>query len=392
MPEIHALLSASSAKRWLACPPSARLTENMPDAGSGYAAEGTLAHSLCELKLRRKFEGLRKSTYDKRLREIQADERYSPEMDGYTDQYIDYISAIVHRYDARPTIAAERRVDYSEIAPGGFGTSDCIILCGKDIHIIDFKYGKGVPVSAEDNPQLKLYALGAAREYDMLYDIRNVTLHIVQPRTEEGSSSWSLTRDELEAWGEAIAPTAKLAYEGGGEFSCGDHCRFCKAKAVCRARADHILSEAEFSTVPPELLSNEELGRVLERARLIANWLSDIESYALNEILNGRTVSGFRAVEGRSNRQITDIEAAFKALTDSGIEEAMLYERKPLGLTDLEKLVGGKKKLTELIGGFIKKPQGKPTLVPADDKRPDYKKDLTDIFGGKSNDRNSSNN
>ena len=385
MPEIHALLSASSAKRWLACPPSARLTENMPDAGSGYAAEGTLAHSLCELKLRRKFEGLRKSTYDKRLREIQADERYSPEMDGYTDQYIDYISAIVHRYDTRPTIAAEQRVDYSEIAPGGFGTSDCIILCGKDIHIIDFKYGKGVPVSAEDNPQLKLYALGAARDYDMLYDIRNVTLHIVQPRTEDGNSSWSLSRDALEDWGRSIMPTAKLAWEGRGDFSCGDHCRFCKAKATCRARAEHILSEAEFSAVPPELLSDDELGKILVRARLFANWLSDIEEYALNEILSGRTVTGFKAVEGRSNRQITDLDSAFTALKDSGIEEAMLYERKPLGLTELEKLVGGRKKLSELIGKYIEKPQGRPTLVPADDKRPNYKKDMTKIFGGNNN-------
>lgn len=385
MPETHALLSASSAKRWLACPPSARLTENMPDTGSGYAAEGTLAHSLCELKLRRKFEGLKKSAFDKAFAEIRKNELYSPEMDGYTDQYIDYISRIVHGYSTKPAVIPEQRVDYSEIAPGGFGTSDCIILCGNDIHIIDFKYGKGVPVSAEDNPQLKLYTLGAAREYDMLYDIRNVTLHIVQPRTEDGNSSWSLSRDALEEWGRSIMPTAKLAWEGRGGFSCGDHCRFCKAKATCRARAEHILSEAEFSAVPPELLSDDELGKILVRARLFANWLSDIEEYALNEILSGKTVTGFKAVEGRSNRQITDLEAAFTILKDSGIEEAMLYERRPLGLTELEKLVGGKKKLTELIGGYIEKPQGRPTLVPADDKRPDYKKDMTKIFGGNNN-------
>ncbi len=385
MPETHALLSASSAKRWLACPPSARLTENMPDTGSGYAAEGTLAHSLCELKLRRKFEGLKKSAFDKAVAEIRKNELYSPEMDGYTDQYIDYISRIVHGYSTKPAVIPEQRVDYSGIAPGGFGTSDCIILCGNDIHIIDFKYGKGVPVSAEDNPQLKLYALGAARDYDMLYDIRNVTLHIVQPRTEDGNSSWSLSRNALEEWGRNIMPTAKLAWEGKGEFSCGDHCRFCKAKATCRARAEHILSEAEFSIVPPELLSDDELGKILVRARLFANWLSDIEEYALNEIMSGKTVTGFKAVEGRSNRQITDLEAAFTVLKDSGIEEAMLYERKPLGLTELEKLVGGKKKLTELIGGYIEKPQGRPTLVPADDKRHDYKKDMTKIFGGNNN-------
>lgn len=385
MPETHALLSASSAKRWLACPPSARLTENMPDSGSGYAAEGTLAHSLCELKLRRKFEGLKKSAFDKAAAEIRKNELYSPEMDGCTDQYIDYISKIVHGYSTKPAVIPEQRVDYSGIAPGGFGTSDCIILCGNDMHIIDFKYGRGVPVSSEDNPQLKLYALGAAREYDVLYDIRNVTLHIVQPRTEDGNSSWSLSREALEEWGRNIMPTAKLAWEGRGEFSCGDHCRFCKAKATCRARAEHILSEAEFSAVPPELLSDDELGKILVRVRLFANWLSDIEEYALNEILSGKTVTGFKAVEGRSNRQISDLEAAFAVLKDSGIEEAMLYERKPLGLTELEKLVGGKKKLTELIGKYIEKPQGRPTLVPADDKRPDYKKDMTKIFGGNNN-------
>ena len=259
-------------------------------------------------------------------------------------------------------------------------------MCGGELHIIDFKYGKGVPVSAEDNPQLKLYALGAVREYELLYDIQNITLHIVQPRTDDGNSSWTITRAALDEWGESIKPVARLAYDGKGDFKCGDHCRFCKAKSTCRARADFMLSEAGFTSLPPELLSDDELGKVLERARLFATWLSDVENYALNAILNGKTITGFKAVEGTSRRRITDIDGAFEVLKSNGYDEAVLYERTPLGITDLEKLIGGKKKLTDLIGGFIEKPQGKPTLVPADDKRPDYKQDINKIFGGNNND------
>lgn len=386
MPDTHALLSASAAKRWLNCPPSARLTENMPDTASEYAAEGTLAHALGELKVRKKFEIMKKSVYDKTLKELKADPLYSPEMDGYTDGYLDYVAAIMHSFKTKPYIAIEKRLDYSHIAPGGFGTGDCLIMCGGELHIIDFKYGKGVPVSAEDNPQLKLYALGAVREYELLYDIQNITLHIVQPRTDDGNSSWTITRAALDEWGESIKPVAQLAYDGKGDFKCGDHCRFCKAKSTCRARADFMLSEAGFSSLPPELLSDDELGKVLERARLFANWLSDVENYALNAILSGKTITGFRAVEGTSRRKITDIDGAFEVLKANGYDEAVLYERTPLGITDLEKLIGGKKKLTELIGGFIEKPQGKPTLVPADDKRPDYKQDINKIFGGNNND------
>lgn len=386
MPDTHALLSASAAKRWLNCPPSARLTENMPDTASEYAAEGTLAHALGELKVRKKFEIMKKSVYDKTLKELKADPLYSPEMDGHTDSYLDYVAAIMHSFKTKPYIAIEKRLDYSHIAPGGFGTGDCLIMCGGELHIIDFKYGKGVPVSAEDNPQLKLYALGAVREYELLYDIQNITLHIVQPRTDDGNSSWTITRAALDEWGESIKPVAQLAYDGKGDFKCGDHCRFCKAKSTCRARADFMLSEAGFSSLPPELLSDDELGKVLERARLFANWLSDVENYALNAILNGKTITGFRAVEGTSRRKITDIDGAFEVLKSNGYDEAILYERTPLGITDLEKLIGGKKKLTDLIGGFIEKPQGKPTLVPADDKRPDYKQDINKIFGGNNND------
>lgn len=381
MPENHALLGASVAKQWLNCPPSVRLTENMPEKPSKYAAEGTLAHAIGELKLRKKFEVMKKSEFDKKLKELKASPNYSPEMDGHTDTYCDYVSGLAHSYKAKPYVVIEKQVNYSHIAPEGFGTCDCLMLCGEDMHVIDFKYGQGVIVSAEDNPQLKLYALGAAAEYSLLYSIKNVTLHIVQPRTAEGNSSWSVSAEDLISWGESIKPIAALAYEGKGEFKAGGHCMFCKAKASCRAQAEYRLSEAGFTNVPPELLSNEELGRVLRQAQSFAKWLSCVEDYALNEILNGRPIEGFKAVEGRSNRVITDIDAAFEVLKTNGYDEALLYERKPITLTALEKLVT-KSQLSELIGKFIEKPQGKPTLVPLDDKRPDFKPDLTKIFGG----------
>lgn len=386
MPGTHANLSASAAKRWLNCPPSVRLTENMPDTSSEYASEGTLAHAIAELKVRKKFEAMSKSKYEKGFDVLKADPLYQPEMDGYTDQYLDYILAIAHGYNKiKPYVAIEKRLDYSHIAPGGFGTGDCVMMCGNDLHIIDFKYGKGVAVSAEDNPQLKLYGLGALNEYSILYDITNVTLHIVQPRLTDGNSAWSISAADLIAWGESIKPIAELADKGQGEFKCGDWCRFCKAKAVCKTRAEYFLEAEKLESVPAELLTNSELGDILTRAQNIKNWITDIEDYALKEILSGRAVDGWKAVEGRSNRAIKDIDAAFSVLTANGYDEAMLYERKPITLTALEKLVP-KPQLTALIGEQIIKPQGKPTLATADDKRKDFNPiDVNKIFGGNNN-------
>lgn len=382
MPDVHALLSASAAKRWINCPPSVRLTENMPDTPSEFAAEGTLAHELAELKLRKKFEVMPKSKYTKAFDAIKANPLYTAEMDICTDEYLDFILTIAHRYDkTKPYVVIEKRLDYSHIAQGGFGTSDCVLICKNNLHIIDFKYGKGVPVSAEDNPQLKLYALGAIAEYSMLYCIENVFLHIVQPRTGEGSSSWEISAAALAAWGESIKPIAELAYNGGGEFNCGDWCRFCKAKATCRARAENFFALEENTKIPNELLSDSEIGEALVKAQTLKNWVTDLEEYALNAILSGSDITGWKAVEGRSNRKITDVDSAFEVLKSNGYDEALLYERKPITLTELEKLVT-KKKLEELIGDKIVKPQGKPTLAPVDDKRKPYKPDINEMFGG----------
>lgn len=382
MPDMHALLSASAAKRWLNCPPSVRLTENMPDTPSEYAEEGTLAHELAELKRRKKFETMSKSKYAKALDIIKSNPLYTSEMDSCTDDYLDHILTIAHKYDkVKPYVVIEKQLNYSHIAEDGFGTSDCVLICRNDLHIIDFKYGKGVAVSAEDNPQLKLYALGAIAEYSFLYNIENVFLHIIQPRTSEGSSSWEISATDLTAWGESIKPIAELAYKGSGDFKCGDWCRFCKAKATCRARAENFFALEDTAKMPKELLSDSEIGEALIKAQTLKHWVTDLEEYALNAILSGTDISGWKAVEGKSNRKIADIDSAFEVLKTNGYDEALLYERKPITLTELEKLVT-KKKLEELIGDKIVKPQGKPTLAPADDKRKSYKPDVKEMFGG----------
>lgn len=381
MPDVHALLSASSAERWLNCPPSARLTENMPDSESPYAAEGTLAHSLAELKVRKKFDVLKKSEYSKRLKEIESSPLYAPEMDGHTDTYLDYILKIAHGYNkAAPYVVPEKKLDYSAYAPGGFGTCDCVMFCKNDLHIFDFKYGKGVPISAEENPQLKLYALGALHEYGFLYDVQNVTLHIIQPRLDS-ISSFEISAEQLLAWGDSIRSIAELADKGDGEFKSGDWCRFCKAKATCRKRTEDFFALEGSAAMPNELLADSEIGEALTRAQALKNWVADLEEYALNAILSGTEISGWKAVEGRSNRKITDIDGAFEVLKKEGYDESLLYERKPITLTELEKLVT-KKKLEELIGDKIVKPQGKPTLAPESDGRKPFKPDVKEMFGG----------
>lgn len=382
MPDTHALLSASSAVRWLNCPPSARLTENMPDSESTYAAEGTLAHALAELKVRKKFEKMKKSEYDTRLAEIQKDPLYTPEMDGHTDTYLEYILEITHSYNkVKPYVVVEKRLDYSAYVPGGFGTGDCVMLCKSDLHIFDFKYGKGVPVIAEDNPQLQLYALGALAEYVFLYDIQTVTLHIIQPRLDS-KSDFHISADKLTAWGEHIRPVAELADKGDGEYNSGDWCRFCKAKATCRKRAEDFFAMEDNINMPKELLSDSEIGEALKRAQSLKNWVTEIEEYALNAILTGSKISGWKAVEGTSRRKITDIDKAFDILKKEGYDESLLYEKQPIGVPALEKLVT-KKRLGELLEGLIVKPQGKPALAPESDRREPYKPDVKEMFGGK---------
>lgn len=366
----HALLSASSAARWLACPPSARLCEQFPDTQSEYAAEGTLAHEIAELKLRKALiEPMGPRKFGKALKELQSNPLYQPEMDKHTDTYVDYVLGIVHAHSSPPYVAVERRLDYSAYVPEGYGTGDCIIIGGDTLHIVDFKYGKGVPVSAEGNPQMRLYALGAVTEYGFLYPIQRVHMAIVQPRLDSISED-TISLDELLAWGESIKPIAQQAYDGEGEFNPGDHCRFCRAKAVCRARAEAQTALEVFSGLKPPLISDAEVGQLLERGRNLAAWLKDLEEYALSRCLEGGEIPGWKVVEGRSSRQYVDQDAAFKALMEAGIDEAVLYERKPLSVAQLEKVLG-KAEYRRLLEepGHVKVEPGKPTLVPISDKR-----------------------
>lgn len=365
----HALLSASGAHKWLTCTPSARLEESFPESTSEYAEEGRLAHEIAELKLRKAFiEPMGARKFNSMLKKLQEKPLYQAEMLGHTDAYLDYISGIVHGYALTPYVAIEKKLNYSEFVPEGFGTGDCIIISGNTLRITDFKYGKGVPVSAENNPQMKLYALGAFIDYSFLYPIEKVIMSIIQPRLSDSPSEYEMTAQDLLEWGAQIQPIAAAAFAGDGEYVSGEHCRFCRAKSLCRARSEFNTSLEEFNQMKPPLISNEEVGQILVRAQQLAAWVKDLGDYALAECLAGRLVQGWKAVEGKSNRQFIDTDQAFKAVIADGYDEALLYERKPITLTAAETLLG-KAKFAELLAGHITKPPGKPALVVETDKR-----------------------
>lgn len=373
----HAILSASSAEKWLHCPPSAQLEANYPDEQSEYAAEGTLAHKIAELKLRKRFiTPMGDKSYKAALKKLTADPLYQPEMDDCTDTYVETIAGIAGQY-ASPYITAEKTVDYSDYAPEGFGTADCIIIGENTLHVVDYKHGKGIPVSAEDNPQMKLYALGAWVYYAKIYDIQHVSMTIVQPRLDN-ISTFTVFKESLEQWGEEVLkPAATLAYAGDGEFCPGPWCasHFCKARHTCGARAGKALAvdpRPGVSTLPlPAEMTPEQIGLVLTQGQLLASWVKDVEEHALKAILAGDSVPGWKCVEGRKTRQFSDVDSALKKVKGAGYDEALLYERKPITMTAVEKLLG-KAKFTELLNENIVVPPGKPTLAPDTDKRPAY--------------------
>lgn len=371
-PERHALLSASSAHQWMHCTPSARLGENAPDKTSEYAEEGRLAHSIAELKLRKKFEVMTQRTYTARLNKLKKDHRYSPELDTITDTYLEYVTELAMIYPSRPAVVVEQQVEFSRWVPEGFGTSDCIILGSQRMDVVDFKAGRGVAVDAERNPQMMLYALGALEAYSMLYDIQDVRLHIVQPRVSSTPSTWETTAESLLKWADAeVKPLADLAWKGEGETTPGDWCRFCRVKAQCRARADQYAMLEDFAAIPGPLLSDAEIGERLTQAKGLTQWAKDLEAYALAACLEGRELPGWKVVEGRRTRAFDDPDAAFGDIVAAGVDEAMLYERRPLTLSQIEKIVG-KTRFAEIAGAHIVKSPGKPTLAPASDKREPY--------------------
>lgn len=384
----HATLSASSSHKWLVCTPSIRLEEQFENKTSEYMAEGTLAHGIAELKAINYFlGGMTKRKFNSEIKKLQQSDDYNEEMQEYTDTYLDYLKEVALKTNTRPTVVIESKVDYSKYAKEGFGTADCLIIANKDLYVIDFKYGKGVSVSAEENPQLKLYALGALEKYKILYPIETIHLCIVQPRISN-ISEYELNRNDLEKWGnEVVVPAAEKAFIGIGDYVPGEHCRFCRAKGCCSARAAKNLKPIE-DFMPVEynakekhktldsftkgILTNDEVGTILKQISDVESWIKDLKAYALEQLLEGNDIKGYKVVEGRSNRIIADVDKAFEIIKDYGIDEALLYKRNPLTLTELEKLLT-KKKFEELIGDYVIKPKGAPTLAPISDKRENYK-------------------
>jgi len=376
---VHAKLSASSSHRWLECPPSVRLSEQFTETTSEYAKEGTLAHHIGELKLARLVNpAMTKSEYTKKLNELKKHELYKPEMDGYTDEYFDYVNNLAMGFPSPPFITIEKRVDFSAYVPEGFGTSDCIVISGETLYVIDLKYGKGVPVEAENNSQAMLYGLGAYLAYNFLYPIKKVVMVVFQPRLNN-ISEWETTKNHLLVWGGLIKPIAQKAWDGQGEFKAGEkQCKFCPAKAQCRAYAELYSPMLDFKREKPELLTNAEIGELLIKAQGLDKWIKSLQEYALSECLKGNTIDGWKAVEGRGSRSWTDIDAAFTHLQANDIAEAVLYEKVPLTAPKLEKALG-KKEFTALAGDYIVKHPGKPTLVLTSDKRAEFNSTSSDF-------------
>ena len=358
----HALLSASSSKRWLNCPPSARLCAEVEDTTSEYAKEGTDAHTLCEYKV--------KTMLGIEMQDPTADlSYYDEEMERCANDYACYIMEgleDIKVYCNDPLVLIEQRLDFSKYVPDGFGTGDCLIVADNTLYIIDFKYGKGVEVDSEDNPQMMCYAIGALELFDRLYDIENVCMIIFQPRIENISVS-NMSVTELYNWAEnTLKPIAQLAYEGKGEFKAGDHCQFCKIKASCRKRAEYNMELAKYDFEEPAELTDEEISEILIKSGDLVSWVSDVKEYALNQAIQGKNYPNLKLVEGRSNRKYLNEEEAARAVIAAGYDP---YEKKLLGITSMTSLLG-KTKFMEVLGDLVYKPQGKPTLVLESDKRP----------------------
>ncbi|MBQ9703122.1 MAG: DUF2800 domain-containing protein [Clostridia bacterium] len=405
-PTEHALLSASSAHRWLACTAAPRFEEQFPNGTSDYAEEGSLAHSICELYARKHFTVMTNRKFNSELKKLQAKPHYSDEMLKTAEKYVDYLREKAMSYPTTPYVTFEVKVDFSDYVPEGFGTCDCVMIGGDTLHITDYKHGKGVEVSAEENPQMRLYALGALKMFAPVFgdSIKKVSMGICQPRITDDESEDGMTVEELREWGEGIKPRAKEAYDGPGTFCPGEHCRFCKGKAQCRARADQNTAFEDFKDFAiegkaapelqalspetraviglPPMLSDAEIGELLVRAEGLVQWYKDLCDYATQNILNGKEIPGWKVVAGKSNRAFKDVEAAFSKVIEAGYDEALLYERKPITLTGVESLLG-KAKFETLLKDCVHKPLGKPTLVPLSDKREPYSTAAADFAGVK---------
>lgn len=373
----HAKLSASGSSRWLACTGSVQLESGFPETTTTYAEEGTAAHELSELMLQLKTGELTKRQYGGRLKKHKSGQYYSQEMVDYCEAYTDIVIERINESKAKTPDAEvlfEQRLDFSEWVPGGFGTGDVVIIAEGMVEVVDLKYGKGVPVSAENNSQMRLYGLGAWHEFNFIYGVDKIRMTIVQPRLDSISTE-ELTEAELLEWAEKVVkPKAQEATNGEGSFVAGDHCKFCKARATCRTRADANLELARHEFRDPPLLSVDEIADVLAKADQLRSWANDIEGYALEQAhRNGVKFPGWKLVEGRSNRIYSDKDAVADTLVMEGYEEEKIFKPRDLrGITDMQKVLG-KKQFEQLLSDWIIKPEGKPKLAPESDKRPELR-------------------
>ena len=368
----HAVLSASSSHRWLACPPSALLCAKEKDKPSDFALQGTDAHTLCEHKLKIALGQQSKDPVENLT-------FYDEEMAECTDMYAQYVIEQLSEAKERckdPIVLIEQHLDFSQWVPDGFGTGDCVLVSDDTLTVIDFKYGLGILVDAENNPQMMCYALGALSLFDGIYDIKDITMTIFQPRREH-ISTFTISKEELLSWAEnTLAPTAKLAAKGEGDYKAGEHCQFCKVKATCRKRAEYNLMLARYDFEMPANLEDEEIEVILLKADEMVSWINDIKEYALKQAISGKEWNDWKLVEGRSVRKYVDDKAVAETVENAGFDP---YEKKVIGITAMTKMLG-KSKFEELLSGLIEKPQGKPTLVPMSDKRPTMKKTAKDDF------------
>lgn len=394
----HALLSPSSAHRWLNCPLAPRLEAQLPERTSEYAKEGTTAHSVCELTAKKHFKKIKAAECTRKIKKLKTDPTWDDEMLHTAETYVDHLAERAMQFEKEPYIAFEVKVDISDYVPEAFGRCDCVMFGGDTLVITDYKHGKGVPVSAENNPQLMLYALGALKLYKPLFGnaLKNMEIYIDQPHLNS-YEGWKCTADELVAWGEEIKPKAQMAYMGFGEYHAGDWCRFCRANGICKAQAEQQIGafddfkdlvDKQAEVLTPDgaeqlkatgrelnkntaILSPEEISSVLKRGKNIVDWYEKVKANALEAILNGTAIPGYKAVEGRSTRAWSNQDKALEKLLGSGIERAVIYDSVPKTLAQLEKVLGTAK-FKELVGDFVIKPPGKPSLATENDSRKEF--------------------
>ncbi len=381
----HALLSPSSAHRWLNCPLAPRLEATLPEKPSEYAQEGTVAHSVCEITAKKKFKKVKAAEYNRVIKRLKSNAAWDDEMLHTAELYVEHLTERAMAFANEPYIAFEVKVDVSDYVPEAFGRCDCVMFGADTLIITDYKHGKGVPVSPDENPQLMLYALGALKLYKPLFGeaLKKVEVYIDQPR-RDSYEGWGCDINELLAWGESIKPKAQMAYMGFGEYHAGSWCQFCRANGICKAQAEQETGAFDdFAAAvgnPNAILTPAEMGEVLQRGETLVAWYETIKAKALESLLNGEKIPGYKVVEGRSSRCWTDQDKALDKLQESGIDRAIIYDSVPKSLAQLEKVLGVAK-FKELVGEYVTKPMGKPTLAPENDSRREFNSAAADFAG-----------